>query len=183
MVFNYSSKQCQDEYGFRQSCTTHHSFLTRQRGFTLIEALVVIAIIAILALIAIPSQINKHNQIKIAETIDLAEAFKQNIQQVYLATGVFPPSNIEAGMPEPDKIIGNFLKRLEVVDGAMHLVLGKKFSRFEDQVVTIYPIYVEGSSGSPISWVCGYGAAPEGMKSAGENRTTVSKPNLPIRCR
>ncbi len=154
-----------------------------QQGFTFIEALVVIGIIAILALIAIPPQINKHNQLKIAETLDLAEGFKQKIQQSYSLAGNFPASNIDAGMPEPDKIIGNYLKSLEVVDGAMHLVLGKKLSQFEDEIVTIYPVYVKDSIESPISWVCGYGIPPEGMLVAGENKTTLEKVNLPLRCR
>lgn len=177
MSFNHSPRLAQNIYGFRQSTVMRHL------GFTLIEALVVISILAILALIAIPSQINKHNQVKIAETIDLAESFKEKIQQVYLDTEAFPVSNIAAGMPESDKIIGNYLKRLEVVDGAMHLVLGKKLARFEDEVVTIYPVYVKGSLGSPVSWICGYGVPPEGMESAGENKTSVEKVNLPIRCR
>ena len=138
---------------------------------------------AILALIAIPSQLNKHNQVKIAETVDLAENFKQKIQLYYQVNGTFPVDNVAAIMPEPDKIIGNYLKRLDVIDGAMHLVLGKKLTRFEDQIVTIYPVYVEGSLISPISWVCGYGVPPDGMLAAGENKTSVAKTNLPIRCR
>ncbi len=155
----------------------------RKQGFTLIEVLVVIGIIAILALLAIPSQLSKHNQVKVLETVELAESFKENIQAYYQLSGKFPIDNNEASMPEPDKILGNYLKRLEMVDGAMHLVFGKKLSRFEDQVVTIFPVYVKDSPASPISWVCGYSQPPEGMLAAGENRTTVEKVNLPLRCR
>ena len=154
-----------------------------QQGFTLIEMLVVIAIIAIIALLAVPSQLGKHNQIKVLETIELAENFKQNIQAYYQLNGKFPEDNSQASMPEAEKIIGNYLKRLEVEDGAMHLVFGKKLSSLDDQILTVFPVYVKDSPLSPISWVCGYGQAPEGMEVAGENKTSIAKSNLPIRCR
>ncbi|MGH1426401.1 MAG: pilin [Arenicella sp.] len=154
-----------------------------QYGFTIIEALVVVGIIAILLLFALPSQISRLNQTKIAETVELVEKFKVNIQLHYELTGKFPKDNDEAAMPQPDKILGNYLKRVVMLDGAMHLVLGQKLSRLEDQVLTIYPVYVKDYPASPLSWVCGYDGVPGGMKASGENKTNVKKENLPIRCR
>lgn len=152
-------------------------------GFTLIEILVVIGIVAILALATIPSQVGRFNQKRIAETIELAQEFKQSIQGFYQINGKFPVDNAEAGMPEPEKILGNYLEGLEVLDGVMHLQLGNKLTRFKGQTVSIFPVFVEGSPTSPISWVCGHGSAPEGMTMAGENKTSINSSNLPLSCR
>ena len=156
---------------------------TKKTGFSFIEILVVIGIIAILALVAIPSQAGRFNQKRIAETIELAENFKQGIQLFYQLNGKFPADNEEAGMPAADKILGNYLEGLEVVDGAMHLKLGNKLTRFVGQTVSIFPVFVEDSPASPISWVCGHDSPPEGMTTAGENKTSVSITNLPLSCR
>ena len=157
--------------------------MTKKSGFTLIEALVVIGIIAILALLAIPSQINRFNQKRIAETIELAETFKQPIQQFYQLNGKFPVDNAAAGMPDADKILGNYLEGLDVIDGVMNLKLGNKLTRFAGQTVSIYPVFVAGSPASPISWVCGRGVTPEGMTAAGKNKTSININNLPLSCR
>ena len=160
-----------------------HCRARKKSGFTLIEIVVVIGIIAILALVAIPSQANRFNQKRIAETIELAENFKQTIQAFYQLNGEFPADNEEAGMPAADKILGNYLEGIEVVDGAMHLQLGNKLTRFSGQIVSIFPVFVEDSPASPISWVCGNGSTPEGMTIAGENKTSISIANLPLSCR
>ncbi len=154
-----------------------------QLGFSLLEALIVIAIIAILAILAIPSHAARINQEKISETVELVENFKKNIQLFYQVNGKFPEDNKAASMPEPEKIIGNYLKEVELENGALHLTIGKKLKRLEGQVLTIFPVYVKDSAGSPISWVCGYGLPPEGMEAAGKNKTSIKKVNLPIRCR
>lgn len=155
----------------------------RQTGFTLLEIIVVLSIISLLAFMAIPSQSGRYQQIKLVETIELVEPYKANIETSYRLTGQFPKGNAEASIPEPEKIIGNYLKQMTVEQGAMHLLLGQKLKSLQGQIVTIFPVYVEGSMASPISWICGYGNIPTGMKAAGENKTTVQKANLPLRCR
>ncbi len=152
-------------------------------GFTLIEMVVVIGIIAILALLAVPSQLNRLNQKKLAETIQLAEIFKEPIALFYQLNGKFPVNNEEAGIPEPDKILGNYLSGLNVENGVMHLQLGNKSANLEGQILSIVPVFVEGSPNSPISWVCAGKRIPDGMTAAGENKTSVSNNFLPLSCR
>jgi len=156
---------------------------TKNTGFSLLEIIVVIGIIAILALFAIPSQVSRFNQKRIAETVELAESFKLPIQQFYQFNGRFPINNAEAGIPQENKILGNFLEGLQLVNGAMHLKLGNKLTRFSGQTVSIFPVFVQGSPESPISWVCGYGETPSGMTAAGTNKTSINRNNLPLSCR
>ena len=153
------------------------------KGFTLIEMMVVIGIIAILALIALPSQVSKMNRQKVAESIGLVSGYRSYIATEYAITGQFPVDNAATNIPEPEKIIGHYMKSLHIEDGAMHLTFGNKFKSQEGEILTIYPVYVEESPLSPISWVCGYDEIPQGMTAAGENKTTIEMANLPISCR
>lgn len=146
--------------------------------------MVVIAIVGIMATLAIPSQMGKINQQKILESINLVEGYKGVITQLYYATGEFPTDNKEANLPEPRKIIGNYLKSMTLKDGAMHLKLGKKSNNnLKEKTLSIRPVYVENSRNSPVSWVCGFDEVPQGMKVSGINKTDVNRANLPIRCR
>ena len=146
--------------------------------------MIVIAIIAIMATLAIPSQMGKINQQKVLESIELVEGYKEIIAKVYYTTGEFPADNKEAGLPEPRKIIGNYLKSLTVKNGAMHLRLGQKTNKhLQEKTLSIRPVFVPNSRNSPVSWICGFDTVPDGMKVSGLNKTNVKRVNLPIRCR
>jgi type IV pilus assembly protein PilA len=157
----------------------------KARGFTLIELVIVLAVLAILATLALPSPAGRITQQRVVETLELVEPFKKNVAQYFVSSaGEFPKTNIEAGVPEPKKIIGNWLESMEVRDGAMHLTLGQKLGPgLHGQILSVQPVFVQDSPGSPISWVCGYNKVPEGMIAAGANLTNVEMGNLPLRCR
>ena len=156
-----------------------------RRGFTLIEVMVVIAIIAIIATLAIPSQVGVVHQKRVIEVIELLEPYKANIEQYYrLNNGSFPLDNAEAGLPEPRKLIGNYIEKTQVRSGVMHIYLGRKMAEnLHNKIVSIRPVYVKDSPASPISWVCGYDQIPSGMVAAGTNMTNLEKIYLPGRCR
>ena len=64
-----------------------------QKGFTLIELMVVIVIIGILAAIAIPSYLDNANRAKVVEGINIMSPIKTTVAEVYIASGEFPPGN------------------------------------------------------------------------------------------
>jgi type IV pilus assembly protein PilA len=156
----------------------------RSRGFTFIEMLVVLAIIAVLSMLALPSNGGRAVQLMIVETLELVEPYKQKISVSHALNGRFPADNKTVGMPEADKILGNYLAAAEVDDGAVHLRLGQKMpAALHGQLLSLRPVYVKDSLASPVSWVCGFDSVPEGMLAAGLNRTNVELKNLPLRCR
>ena len=61
-----------------------------QKGFTLIELMIVVAIIGILAAIALPAYQDYTIRAKVSEVIGLATAAKTSFYETYAATGSMP---------------------------------------------------------------------------------------------
>ncbi|HTF95660.1 MAG TPA: pilin [Cellvibrio sp.] len=156
----------------------------RDRGFTLIEMMVVVAIIAIVALMAMPSPDPAIARKQVAESLELIEDYKKLVSFYHKSTQVFLKNNQEAGIPAADKLLGNYVDRIDLLNGAFHIHFGNKaHADIKDKTLTIQPITVKGSPQSPISWICGKAAVPDGMQAAGENRTDIDIKSLPLNCR
>lgn len=155
-----------------------------RNGFTLIELMIVVAIIGILASIAIPAYQDYTIRAQVVEAFSMTGEMKASIRDFYKDRGHFPSNNTEAGVPEADHLIGNYVTRIEVVDGAMHITFGNYVnSNLKDSMITIRPFVVEASPTSPIAWGCGDRVPPDGMNAVGENRTSVSHKHMPASCR
>jgi type IV pilus assembly protein PilA len=68
-----------------------------QKGFTLIELMIVVAIIGILAAIAIPAYTDYTKRAKVTELVTAASACKASVSEFFQAQGVFPADIGEAG--------------------------------------------------------------------------------------
>jgi type IV pilus assembly protein PilA len=153
-------------------------------GFTLLELMVVVAVIAILAVLALPSRTGEVSQIQVLESLDLISNCQNQLAALYAINGQFPADNAAAGFPEPERIIGNYLKQVEISDGAIHLTLGNKVHpTVMGKIISVRPVYVYESPNSPISWICGHDDIPAGMTVAGEDLTDTPPESLPGRCR
>lgn len=156
----------------------------RSKGFTLIELMVVVAIIAILALIAMPSPDPTIARRQVIESMELVEDYKKLVAFYHKSTQVFLKDNKEAGIPAADKLLGNYVDRIDLKDGAFHVHFGNKaHPNIKSKTLSIQPVMVKGSPESPISWICGKAAVPAGMQAVGENRTDLELKDLPLNCR
>jgi len=158
--------------------------MKKNSGFTLIEIMVVVAIIAILAMMALPTPDPGISRKQVSESLDLIEDYKQLVAFYQKSTQVFLKDNKEAGIPAADKLLGNYVDRIDFKDGAFHIHFGNKaHANIKGKTLSVQPIMVQGSPESPISWICGKAAVPPNMKAMGENRTDVELKDLPLNCR
>jgi len=154
------------------------------RGFTLIELMVVVAIIGILSTIALPTYQDYVIRGQITEAMNMAEGLKRAIGEYYGAKKRFPADNQAAGVPPADKLIGNYVSRIEVREGAIHITLGNRINALASgKVLTLQPAFVGGSPSSPLAWLCGYAEAVDGMHAQGDNLTDLPGSYLSPACR
>ena len=158
--------------------------MKKDKGFTLIELMVVTAIIGILASVSLPAYQDYIHRAEIVEAMSLSSTIQRAVREHYEDRLTFPKGNEQAGVPEPRHLIGNRVSRIEVESGAVHVTLGNKVTpNLQGRVLSFRPVWVSESPESPISWVCGYDEPVEGMEAAGENRTDLDKKHLPSACR
>jgi type IV pilus assembly protein PilA len=156
----------------------------RNAGFSMIELMVVIGIVAILALMMVPSYQDKLIRDQIAEALPLADIAKTPIAASWAIAQAFPADNAGAGLPAADKIVNNFISSVTVQDGAIHIAFGNRANGLiRGKLLTLRPATVDDAPIVPVTWVCGYSAAPNKMTVRGENKTNVPMSYLPLLCR
>ena len=144
-----------------------------QKGFTLIELMIVVAIIAILAAIAIPAYQNYLIRAQVSEGAVLTDGAKTAISEAYSNTGQWPGSNQSAGLPtNAASISGKYVQSVTVVNGVITVL-------FRDAAPTNSKIYGKTfvlspyDNGGSIGWTC----------TSGTHASTVPATYLPSSCR
>ncbi|EMU4294074.1 pilin, partial [Neisseria gonorrhoeae] len=93
---------------------------TLQKGFTLIELMIVIAIVGILAAVALPAYQDYTARAQVSEAILLAEGQKSAVTEYYPNHGKWPEDNTSAGVASPaSNIKGKYVQKVEVNNGVV----------------------------------------------------------------
>ncbi|HGG9774389.1 TPA: pilin, partial [Neisseria meningitidis] len=92
---------------------------TLQKGFTLIELMIVIAIVGILAAVALPAYQDYTARAQVSEAILLAEGQKSAVTEYYLNHGIWPGDNSSAGVASSSTIKGKYVEKVEVAKGVV----------------------------------------------------------------
>ncbi|MBG8733256.1 pilin, partial [Neisseria meningitidis] len=126
---------------------------TLQKGFTLIELMIVIAIVGILAAVALPAYQDYTARAQVSEAILLAEGQKSAVTEYYLNHGEWPSDNSAAGVASSSTIKGKYVEKVEVKNGVVTATMlstgvnkeiqGKKLS-----------LWAKRQDGS-VKWFCG----------------------------
>ena len=111
---------------------------TMQKGFTLIELMIVVAIIAILAAIAIPAYQDYVVRSQVSEGLSLADGSKTAIAEFYSNNGHFPANNQSAGLAAAGSITGKYVKTVTVAGGLITVAYGNKAnSKIQDATLEL----------------------------------------------
>ncbi|HFC7829538.1 TPA: pilin [Neisseria meningitidis] len=161
---------------------------TLQKGFTLIELMIVIAIVGILAAVALPAYQDYTARAQVSEAILLAEGQKSAVTEYYLNHGEWPKNNTSAGVATSSEIKGKYVEKVEVKNGVVTATMlstgvnneikGKKLS-----------LWAKRQDGS-VKWFCGQPVTrTDANAKAGTDDVTaaaaanINTKHLPSTCR
>lgn len=155
-----------------------------ERGFTWIELVLVLAAMAALLAMAIPAMQDGVLKRQVKDAMQLATVAEPAVQAAYAVSGTMPPDNKTAGLPDPDKIVSQLVKSVNVANGAVTITFGNNASKaLEGMVLTLRPAVVPDQPVVPIAWLCHDVGIPKGMQVMGEDLTNIPYKWLPVECR
>ena len=132
-----------------------------QKGFTLIELMIVVAIIGILAAIAIPAYQDYTIRAQVSEGMNLAAAAKAAVSEFFLNRGKAPANRLEAGMSATDTdTSGKYVTAVNVANGAIVITYGNEANaQIKGATLGLTP-YETGDLS--VAWKCGAANVPVG---------------------
>ncbi|HFA3013806.1 TPA: pilin, partial [Neisseria gonorrhoeae] len=158
---------------------------TLQKGFTLIELMIVIAIVGILAAVALPAYQDYTARAQVSEAILLAEGQKSAVTEYYLNHGEWPENNTSAGVASPAEIKGKYVQKVEVAKGVVTAQMASSNVNKEIQGKKL-SLWARRQAGS-VKWFCGRPVTRDNANNddtvAADGTDAIETKHLPSTCR
>ena len=138
-----------------------------QKGFTLIELMIVVAIIGILAAVALPAYQDYTKRARVSEALSLMSGAKASVTEYYSTNNTWPSGNASAGLAAKASISGGSVSSVEVAGSKITAVLRTNVENGK-KVVLKGP-----STAGGVTWSC----------KAAVSGTDVNSKFLPSECR
>jgi type IV pilus assembly protein PilA len=142
-----------------------------QKGFTLIELMIVVAIIAILAAIAIPAYQDYLVRTQVSEGAVLTDGAKTALGEFYSNTGRFPTIQASAGLASPTSIAGKYVTSVTAANTTTPGQITALFNATNANKAIQGSTFVLSAitSAGSVAWTC--------------TKSNVAKKYLPTSCR
>ncbi|EMU0094311.1 pilin [Neisseria gonorrhoeae] len=157
---------------------------TLQKGFTLIELMIVIAIVGILAAVALPAYQDYTARAQVSEAILLAEGQKSAVTEYYLNHGEWPEDNTSAGVASsPTDIKGKYVKSVTVEKGVVTAKMLSSGVNKEIQGKRL-SLWAKRQAGS-VKWFCGQPVKRDANNDdvTADDKDKIETKHLPSTCR
>ncbi|HEZ3508731.1 TPA: pilin [Neisseria meningitidis] len=158
---------------------------TLQKGFTLIELMIVIAIVGILAAVALPAYQDYTARAQVSEAILLAEGQKSAVTEYYLNHGEWPANNSSAGVATSTDIKGKYVQSVEVKNGVItaQMASSNVNNEIKDKKLSLWAKRQNGS----VKWFCGQPVTRDDtatdVAAASDKTANINTKHLPSTCR
>ena len=136
-----------------------------QKGFTLMELMIVVAIIGILAALAIPAYNNYITRSRVSEGLQIANVARTGVADYHNMHNSWAGSNSAARVPIPANIAGTYVSSVSIgTNGVVTMSFNSGDTNLSGKTMTLTPSNNDGS----ISWTC--------------NASNISAKFLPSQC-
>lgn len=179
-----------NQLAIKQEIVRNDRISQLEKGFTLIELMIVMGIIGILAAIAIPAYNDYTIRTQVTDGINLALELKTKISEYNATKGALPSSGTDSvnaevvGAAQSSSYSSNFVSSIHISDsGGINITYGNRANtKIASKILSIRPAH---NASNGLVWICGTASPslPNVIAPLATNQTNLDNKYLPRECR